>query len=146
MTTIAYRDGIIAGDGRETCQNDDTASIMIVRDDCVKVHKIGNSLFGAAHGSEAIEILLKQLRKHKGKRGKVKPIDGEVAGLLIEKNGSIWLFEGSMWQKIDMPYYAVGSGSYYAMAAMDAGASAVEAVEIAMRRDPYSGGLVTIIS
>ena len=37
-------------------------------------------------------------------------------------------------------YYAFGSGDLHALTAMDLGASAVEAVEMAMKRDVYTGG------
>ncbi|GAI22667.1 unnamed protein product, partial [marine sediment metagenome] len=37
---------------------------------------------------------------------------------------------------------AIGSGSAYALAAMDMGASAEEAVRAAMKRDIYTGGKV----
>jgi len=41
-------------------------------------------------------------------------------------------------EEIPVPYYAVGSGGNIALGAMDAGATAREAVEIACRRDTYS--------
>jgi len=40
---------------------------------------------------------------------------------------------------LDRPY-AIGSGTSYAFAAMDMGASAVKAVEMAARRDTNTGG------
>ncbi len=40
---------------------------------------------------------------------------------------------------------AIGSGSAYALAAMDMGASAEEAVRAAMKRDIYTGGTVRTI-
>ncbi|MNR66547.1 hypothetical protein D3C85_1900920 [compost metagenome] len=41
---------------------------------------------------------------------------------------------------------AIGSGAMYALAAMDMGASAAEAVRAAMKRDIYSGGKLTTIA
>ena len=40
---------------------------------------------------------------------------------------------------------AIGSGSAYALAAMDMGASAEEAVRAAMKRDIYTGGRVRVL-
>lgn len=40
--------------------------------------------------------------------------------------------------------YAIGSGDHYALAAMDHGANAVEAVKYAMTRDSGTGGEVTM--
>jgi ATP-dependent protease HslVU (ClpYQ) peptidase subunit len=48
-------------------------------------------------------------------------------------------------QSIDPPF-AIGSGMDFALGAMDAGKSPAEAVEIACRRDPHSGGEVTSLS
>jgi hypothetical protein len=57
MTTIAYRAGIIAGDGRES-YIEDHESAMVARDDCVKVHRLPDGrLFGAARTSEEINDL-----------------------------------------------------------------------------------------
>jgi len=60
----------------------------------------------------------------------------------LKVDGSLWEFEGEVWVKQDPGYYASGSGSPYAFAAMDAGASARDAVRIAIKRDANSGGRV----
>jgi hypothetical protein len=141
MTTIAYRDGVLAGDGRVTIQNDEHASPMVVTDSDVKVWKLPDGrLFGAAHGSEDIERLRRALVK-----GSKPPKLDDVAGLLIDRTGRAWLYEGRIWQPVNAPYYAVGTGSIFAMGAMDAGALAVEACAIGARRDPYSGGTITSV-
>lgn len=138
MTTIAYRNGVLAGDGRETCQNDDQSSFTILDDKSRKVFKLKNGcLFGGAHGSE--DILRLQHALVKGK--KPPPLD-DVAGLLIDPDGRIWLYEGHIWQRVRKKYYAIGSGSLFAFAAMDAGADALLATKIGANRDPYSGGKI----
>lgn len=142
MTTIVYRDGIMAADGRETIQNDEYASFYILRDDCVKVWKLKNgSLFGAAHGSEDIERLYRALKK-----GKKPPKLECIAGLMVDKKGRITLYEGRIWQSVTAPYYSVGSGSILAFSALDAGASAEDACRIAAKRDPFSGGEIHTVS
>jgi hypothetical protein len=141
MTTIAYRDGIMAGDGRETIQNDDHSSWYTLQDRCRKVIKLKDGrLFGGAHGSESIVRLEDALRK-----GLHPPKLEDIAGLLVDTKGHMWLFEGNIWQRVKGRYYSVGSGSIIAFAAMDAGATAIEAVTIAARRDPFSGGKVTAV-
>lgn len=138
MTTITYKDGIMAADGRETIQNDEHSSFYIIRNNCVKVWKLKDgSLFGAAHGSECIERLREALEK-----GEKPPKLDDVAGLRVDKKGRIWLYEGNIWQKIDMPYYSVGSGSIMAFPLLDAGMDAVTACRIAAQRDPFSGGRI----
>jgi 20S proteasome alpha/beta subunit len=138
MTTIVYRDGVMAGDGRETIQNDEYSSYYILRDDCEKVWKLKDgSLFGAAHGSEDIERLRRALVK-----GRKPPKCEDVVGMRVDKKGRIWIYEGRIWQRIDQTYYAVGSGSIMAFPLLDAGVDAIKACTVAASRDPFSGGKV----
>lgn len=138
MTTIAYRDGVMAGDGRETAIGEDESSV-ILGDDCVKVFKLRNgNLFGGSRGSEDIFRLQQALEK-----GYKPPKLEDINALLVDRKGRLWLYEGRVWQPITQSYYAVGSGSVFALGAMDAGATALEAVAIGVKRDPYSGGLIS---
>lgn len=58
--------------------------------------------------------------------------DDYVALLVIEPNGSILKYERSAVPfKIEAPFFAIGSGRDFAMAAMHLGRSAVEAVQVA---------------
>lgn len=140
MTTIAYRDGVLAGDGQETfCALHESA--MTLRDDCVKVFKLPDGrLFAGAHASEDIERLHQALIKNQA-----PPKLEDVSGLMIDRRRRVWHYEGNIWQRIKMPFFAIGSGAGFAMAAMLAGATAVEAVKIGIRLDPYSGGKVTAL-
>ena len=128
----------MAGDGRETHCGGEDESAIIIRDDCVKVHKLPDgSLFGGAHNSEDIERLFKAL-----KLKQALPKLENIAGLRVDLKRRIWLYEGTIWQHIK-GFYAIGSGAPFALAAMDAGAGAFEAVRIGIKRDPYSGGKIT---
>jgi ATP-dependent protease HslVU (ClpYQ) peptidase subunit len=143
MTTIAYRAGIIAGDGRETFISEGE-SAMVNRDDCVKVHRLPDGrLFGAARTSEDIERLYRALVKGRKTWPKVKCDD--VNAMVIDLQGKIWCYEGRLWIPCDQEYAAVGSGSVFALAAMDAGATAEQAVKVGVKRDPYSGGKITVL-
>jgi hypothetical protein len=85
------------------------------------------------------ELLLQAMRK----TAKVKHPKLEcISALHLRVDGSLWEYEGEAWVKQDPGYYATGSGSPYAFAAMDAGASAKDAVRIAIKRDANSGGRV----
>lgn len=142
MTTIAYRAGVLAGDGRET-YIEEGESAMVNRDNCVKVHRLPDGrLFGAAKTSEDIERLYRKLVA--GDKFPTIHLD-DVNAMVIDLKGRIWGFEGRLWIPIDAPYYAVGSGSRYALPAMDAGADAVKAVKIGCKRDPFSGGKITVL-
>ncbi len=148
MTTIAYRDGVIAGDGRETFVGE--GSSMVARDDCVKIHRLPDGrLFGAARTSEEINILHDAMIRscqwwHFWGRWPTPKLD-DINAMCIDLDGSIHSYEGGRWELVEGDYYAVGSGSTFAFPAMDAGASAEEAVEIGIKRDPYSGGFLTVL-
>lgn len=132
MTTLAYRDGELATDSRVT------AGDMIVSDRRKKVHRLRDGSIVAWSGSvQQAELLLRAMRKKTA-----APRLTEIAALHLRADGSLWEYEGEAWVKQDPGYYATGSGSAYAFAAMDAGASAKEAVRIAIKRDAGSGGRV----
>jgi hypothetical protein len=144
MTTIAYRDGVMAGDGRETTQNDDDSSVYVVRDNCVKVWRLPDGgIFGAAHGSEDIERLKAALFA-----GHPPPKLDSIAGLWVKPDGSMWLYEGHIWQSLKgLRFYAVGSGGQYALAAMRASTkiTARQACAVGADMDPYSGGVIRTV-
>lgn len=132
MTTIAARDGEIAGDGRETDAD------IVIRDTCCKIWRLPDgSLLGAAGSSEDCMRLYLAL-KSKQPLPKLE----ECSAIMIKPNGSMVLFEGNIWQPIEQKYYAVGSGAGVAFGAMDAGATAKRAATIGSKRDPFSGGKV----
>lgn len=133
MTTLAYRDGELATDSRVT------AGDMIVSDRRRKVHRLRDGSVVAWSGSvQQAELLLQAMRK----KGAEHPKLDEISALHLKTDGTLWEYEGEAWVKQDPGYYATGSGSPYAFAAMDAGASAREAVRIAIKRDAKSGGKV----
>jgi ATP-dependent protease HslVU (ClpYQ) peptidase subunit len=133
MTTLAYRDGELATDSRVT------AGDMIVSDRRRKVHRLRDGSVVAWSGSvQQAELLLQAMRK----KGMKHPKLDEISALHLKTDGTLWEYEGEAWVKQDPGYYATGSGSPYAFAAMDAGASAKDAVRIAIKRDANSGGKV----
>jgi 20S proteasome alpha/beta subunit len=144
MTTIAYRDGVLAGDGRETFVSEGE-SPMVNRDDCVKIFRIPDGrLFGAAKTSEDIERLYRALMQ--GRKLWPTPKCSDINAIIVDRDENIWSYEGRLWIKVVAPYYAVGSGAHFALPAMDAGATAAEAVAIGCKRDPFSGGLITTLN
>ena len=135
MTTLAYRDGELATDGRVT------AGDMIISDRRKKVHRLKDGSIVAWSGSvQSAELLMRHLRSNK--RDHQPPHMENIGALWLRLDGTLWEYEGEAWVKQDPGYYATGSGSPYAFAAMDAGASAKEAVRIAIKRDANSGGRV----
>ena len=62
--------------------------------------------------------------------------------LVINKNGA-YEINGLYVVKVDF-HHAIGSGAPYAVAAMDTGVSIESAMEVAVDRDPFTGGLIHV--
>lgn len=134
MTTIAYKDGVIAYDGRIT------RGTQITYDDydkCIERDGVSfvcsgavadfEGLVGAYFGSDAPNC---------------------AATAFVVADGMVWhvAVDGStgFWKAplvMDQPY-AIGSGSDHALTAMDMGATAYQAVELASKRDTSTGGTI----
>lgn len=134
MTTVAYRDGILAADGRVTTKD------FIESDNDRKIFRLTDgSLFGTsgdyAGGLQMYRLLF---ASSKLKKPNLPSISAKIRALLI--NNDIWYYEGGVWEKRKDDYLAIGTGGKFALAAMDAGATAKEAVRVGIKRDIYSGG------
>jgi ATP-dependent protease HslVU (ClpYQ) peptidase subunit len=143
MTTVAYRDGVLASDSRLTCNKD-----WIENDNSKKIYKLSDGsavgVAGSAYQSETIIERLKAALKTKDKKlPKVSDLR-KAEALLVCPDGDLWFHPqgGYSWQKMPDAPTALGSGWQWAMVAMDAGADARRAVELAIRRDVYSGGKI----
>lgn len=68
------------------------------------------------------------------------PDECEADVLWVKKNGEVWLTDtDGVLMHMDPGPVAIGSGGPIALGAMLAGATAAEAVKIAIERDPNSG-------
>lgn len=153
MTTIAVKDGIMAGDGR--CSLGST----VIKDDMVKVFWINNHLMGGAGRARSISTFAQWLQKHTDYTivnqevgdlvDLIPPVlqdDEEFTALVLTPDKQVLMYDGNVALNLgqDVPA-SIGSGSVFALAAMDAGVSAEDAVKIAMKRDVYSGGEITVV-
>jgi hypothetical protein len=147
MTTIAYRDGILACD---SCESDDKGYVLTLRAEKIyrfyvpglgeRKYGMGECLFGGAGDSESIERLVRAVKANEA----IELEDTEA--LLIEPDDSYWLYEGALWIKGKLPYYALGTGAPYATAAFRAGCDAIRAAEIGRDMDPGSGGPIQVLT
>lgn len=132
MTTIAWRDGILAADSRAT--NGDWMLPGVER----KIFPLPNGV-AAISGSlaEAFKLL------HWVENGQKGPQPGgKVRVVVMTLDGSVRVYEDEYWYDEPGPFGAYGSGFPAALGAMHAGASAAEAVRCAGLVDPNSGGPV----
>jgi ATP-dependent protease HslVU (ClpYQ) peptidase subunit len=138
MTTIAYKDGIIAYDGRVSRGG------TIVYDDFDKMReRDGVNFFGTGATGEINELIGAWFGEE---------IVGECeASALVLHDGDLTLIgyaQGKLWKApcvLDRPY-AIGSGSDHAYTAFDMGATAYQAVEMAAKRDTSTGGKIRTLT
>jgi ATP-dependent protease HslVU (ClpYQ) peptidase subunit len=138
MTTIAYKDRVIAYDSRTT------AGDLITSEDTEKKHVVNGVTFFMCGATSDYK------RFHSLYFGGDEPIENMDASALVIDNGEMLLVAVSddtgMWKqpmRLDNPC-ALGSGSTFALTAMDLGLSAFDAVKVAIKRDCKSGGIVRL--
>lgn len=139
MTTIAYKDGIIAYDGRAT-----TSSGTIVYDDLDKCVERDGVRFVFCGSTSSIQKLLDAYFG--------EPQTSVSAFALVVVDGDLFYVshdDESGIEKsqvlLDRPY-SIGSGSDHAYTAMDMGATAYQAVEMAAKRDSGTGGKIRTLT
>ncbi len=77
---------------------------------------------------------------------KFPKIDGQDCSLmLVSDSGSVSIVCAGVITDVDVPF-AIGSGAEFAIGAMCAGASAMEAVEIAARNDAFTCGAIEYVT
>jgi ATP-dependent HslUV protease subunit HslV len=149
LTTIAYRDGILAADNRATYSD---GTICATR--TTKIYRLENkALFGCtgdADQRELLALLSKASPKRLPTKAELCATKTDSSGLLVFPNGRIFnvvIDSGdggpNDWTAQIMEckerFWADGSGYKFALGAMAAGRSAKQAVEIACRFDSNSG-------
>lgn len=129
MTTIAWDGEILAADSQAQ-----TTFKSRIR----KLYRLTDgSIFGAAGLVQEALAVVAWLQ------GDEKPTDLQnFEGLIITAAGASVLGMRLMREPVLEPFYAVGSGAHYALTAMACGKNAVQAVRVAIRFDPESGGRV----
>jgi len=136
VTTVAYRDGILAADRQCSYHCMPVAKIRRLKD---------GSLVGMAGNGPACEEAVSWLDC-----GGQKPVidkDRPFTLLRLYVNGRVEKIEDLNYPlQILLPYFAIGSGADYAMGAMAHGATAEEAVLIATKHDESTGGGVDTLA
>jgi len=136
MTIICWRDGVLASDSQMTNGN--------IAGKTKKLFKVKNVAFGFAgdlvDGLKLIEFL---------RSGDEQPptLSEDFEALAMDiRTGKCTYYEKQLVPVIIMDRFeAIGTGNELALGAMEMGASAVEAVRVAIKRDINSGGRVAVI-
>lgn len=139
MTTIAYRDDVLAGDTQITCGGTIDGWVQ-------KVFRKGQLLYGATGASGPSNAFHSWVEGGMvGDAPIMKVGDAEANGFLFPGNGRVAWRYNDTWTTHHAPYFAYGSGAELALGAMIAGASAEEAVSAAALRDTNTGGAITVL-
>jgi hypothetical protein len=138
VTTIAFRDGVMAGD---TLVADDE-----VRFPCHerKVFRLRDgSLVGLCGDLAQTQGFINWLRR--GMPGECPPFDKSDA-MIVRGDRALTFCEGGRFSTLTgVPYVALGSGRLLALGCLWHGGTAVEAVRAGIAHDPASGGKVQTV-
>jgi ATP-dependent protease HslVU (ClpYQ) peptidase subunit len=135
LTTIIYRDGVMVSDSIITegkgFLHGEVQKIVRFKD---------GTLLGAAGPVAECQHMLSLFPD----LDQVLMISAEsdACGLLAHPDGKLELIEGGVFVAITDSYFAIGTGAPFAMGAMDAGADALKALHVAMKRDAFTAGRV----
>jgi ATP-dependent protease HslVU (ClpYQ) peptidase subunit len=147
MTTIAVRDGIMCSDSQATRGD------FIDNRSSTKIYEVSGCLVGIsgnAISSRKFVEWFQDMAEHSAAQDAFplatiqlpdKMVEEDFHALVAYPDKTVYEFFGcDNIIECEEDYAAVGSGMLYALCAMDAGASAEEAVKVAIKRDVYSGG------
>jgi hypothetical protein len=144
VTTIAFKDGILAADSQVTMGN-----TKLISSD--KITVLNKDTIIACSGDVNTIILVERFFSQPDWEDKIyappelpKNKDGEIEvdGILISKGRAFVFYESVIPEPLGHPFYAVGTGWKFAMAAMHLGMSAPDAIAFAAQFDVYTNDKV----
>lgn len=131
MTTIAYRDGILAADSRTT------RGEVLLPGAQKKLFRLPDGSIAGTTGAIAQGLRYIDWLANPG-IAPAPSLDGTVIHVMLD--GTVRYTFGAGWITMDGLFEAWGSGLPAALGALHAGASALDAVKIAGLVDVYTGG------
>ena len=139
MTTVACDGRSIAGDGMLTDDN------IVCSLDAQKVRKLPDGRLvgfcGNAYNYEPFAAWLEA-----GAEGEPPKVPDGIGCMVLYPDGHIVTYDEHGRPFNEKDKWAIGSGQRFALAAMDLGKNAEEAVVYAATRDVFTGGVITAIS
>lgn len=147
MSTVAYRNGIMAADSAGWSGDTYIGTHA-------KMRQIGTRLVGCVGGLASIELFMEYMKKrtaaalqrlreleHKTDQdsNQAATSDLDLAAICVDNDGSVSIWDNSLVPlRCEAAYYAIGSGEEYALGAMAIGASAEDAVRAAAHHDAHT--------
>lgn len=136
MTTIAFKNGVLAADTALTSGADAFAGEM------TKIAMCDDFMGGASGNITDITKFLDWVEEG-ADFDELPEFEVAINCLLISKNHTVRnVGKGGISRPIDAPFHAIGTGEEAAKGALTAGATAEEAVQAAIHIDLFSGGRV----
>ncbi len=139
MTTIAYRGGWMVSDSRAFSGE----RLPIGTKDKLFSLQDGGCVGVSSSNPGVSERLVRWLDA--GSPEKDYPLEGaNFVALLVSATGEVFYYKDSQFPSgpLKTDFFAIGTGAEYAMGAMAQGASAIDAVHIAIQLDVWSGGII----
>lgn len=137
MTTIAFRDGIIASDSLASYGDNKVPS------DMQKLFVLVDGRIAGVTGNEGLwRRMLWWLQGDRKEQQPEPSNDKSYTIVVLRTDGEVEIFEDGYHYIETAPFMAYGSGQAAALGALHAGCSAAEAVRIATLVDKNSGGAV----
>ena len=138
MTTIAWDGRYLAADGRITSGND-----VIMTDSSNKIFIVKDIIIAVCGSTADEEKLIQCILSGENSTKE----DLQANAIFIEKGKAFTCGtdkDGKYWQcSTDDFVNSMGSGQDFALAGMDTGMNAMDAVKLAIKRDVFSGGVIT---
>jgi len=101
-----------------------------------KIVRVGKSLVGCAGPSELCQRFINW--RTKGSKRPVWGQNDQFEALVLDKTGLYVYYTSCTPDRVNLPYFAIGSGRQYAMGALAQQATSEQAVDTACLFDPYS--------
>lgn len=139
MTTIAWDGKTLAAERQITASTEISCFAKKIR------KTLDGRLIGAAGTLGATDALLDWLESG-GERPEFLEEKQHAEAIEIHPNGDVWFHAQFHKSKVCRGKHALGSGSSYALAAMECGKNAKDAVKIAIKFDANSGGKIDTLT
>lgn len=134
MTTIAYKDGVIAADEAET--RNGTFAIQCVKLRQLRFGPMKGCIVGEHGDGPTSMAIIKELSSNKPKMKHIEKPDEKTEVVVMWQDGRVEEYGVDLMPyPMTSPFMAWGSGAEFALGAMAMGATAVEAVKVAAKLD-----------
>ena len=143
MTVICTRDGVLASDSKLTGGEGSYLT------DCKKIKKVKGWLIGAAGDFGPSELFMNKFDPAIIQEKRIVPWgskDETMCAIIVSPKGKVYYMEtNGTFIAVPTGFIAIGCGEAAAMAAMEVGASAVDACKAAIKHVDGCGGRVRVL-